>query len=49
MVEDSVIKQKLLEYSFYDEQHKLNVLINKNYIKELFGADIILLEETQHK
>lgn len=49
MVDDSVIKQKLLEYSFYDEQHKLNVLINKNYIKELFGADIILLEETQHK
>lgn len=43
------LKKLLLQYSFYDDQHKLNIVLNKNYLKELFEADIILLDETQHK
>lgn len=43
------LKELILQYSFYDEQHKLNVVINTDYLKDLFEADNILLEEISHR
>lgn len=43
------LKELILQYSFYDEQHKLNVVINTDYLKNLFEADNILLEEIGHR
>ncbi len=43
------LKELILQYSFYDEQHKLNVVINTDYLKDLFEADNILLEEIGHR
>lgn len=43
------LKELILQYSFYDEQHKLNVVINTDYLKDLFKADNILLEEIGHR
>ena len=50
MVEKEMIKKSdLLEYTFCDDQQKLNVVLNVEYLKKLFNADIILLEETEHR
>ena len=43
------LKEKLMEYSFYDEQHKLNVVLNINCLKQLFNADILLFDEKGHR
>lgn len=43
------LKELILQYSFYDEQHKLNVVINTDYLKDLFEANNILLEEIGHR
>lgn len=43
------LRELILQYSFYDEQHKLNVVINTDYLKDLFEADNILLEEIGHR
>lgn len=43
------LKELILQYSFYDEQHKLNVVINTDYLKDLFEADNILLEEIGYR
>lgn len=43
------LKELILQYSFYHEQHKLNVVINTDYLKDLFEADNILLEEISHR
>lgn len=49
MEDERINKDDILDYSFYDDQHKLNVVINKEYLKKLFNADIILLDEKTHK
>lgn len=48
-MDEEKLKELLLQYSFYDDQHKLNIVLNENYLKQLFKADIILLDEKQHK
>lgn len=42
-------KSNLLNYSFYDESGELVVVLNNEYIKELFGANKILLDEKEHR
>lgn len=42
-------KMKVLEYSYYDESHQLVAVLNRAYLQEVFGADIIVLEEKEHK
>lgn len=37
--------KKLVNYSFYDEQNQYCVVLNEQYLKKLFKADIILLNE----
>ena len=49
MESDKINKKDLFQYTFYDANHKLNVVLNVDYIKKLFNADIVLLEETEHK
>lgn len=49
MVEEEMIKKSdLLEYTFYDENHKLIVVVNEDLLKKMFGADIIMLNENEH-
>lgn len=43
------LRKLLLQYGFYDEQHKYNIVLNKRFLEELFECDNILLEETEHK
>ena len=43
------LKELILQYSFYDEQHKLNVVINTDYLKDLVEDNNILLEEIGHR
>lgn len=49
MKNDIIEKSNLFQYTFYDEGHKLNVVLNEDYIKEIFEADIVLLDETEHR
>ena len=50
MADNIVInKNDLFKYSFYDEAHDYVFVLNQEYLKELLGADIILLEEIEHK
>ena len=49
MKSDMIDKNNLFQYTFYDESHKLNVVLDEDYIKEVFEADIVLLKETEHK
>lgn len=49
MKNDMIEKSNLFQYTFYDEGHKLNVVLDEDYIKEIFEADIVLLKETEHK
>lgn len=37
--------KELMSYGFYDESGKYNVVLNKEKLKKLLNADIILLEE----
>lgn len=46
---NKIDKKDIFQYSFYDDEHKLNVVLNEEYIKEIFDADIVLLKETEHK
>ena len=39
------LKKDILRYSYYNEQHKLVVILNQAKLKELFDADEIYLEE----
>ena len=49
MVEEIIKKSDLLDYSFFDDNHNLNVVVNEGLLKKLFEADIILLHEDEHK
>lgn len=49
MEDEKINKKDLFQYTFYDNNHSLNVVLNVEYIKKLFNADIVLLEETEHK
>ena len=49
MENEKVNKVDLFQYTFCDNNGKLNVVLNVEYIKKLFDADIVLLEETEHK
>ena len=49
MIEETIKKSDLLNYSFYDESHKLVAVINEELLKKIFKADIILLKEIEHK
>lgn len=46
---EEINKEDIFNYTFYDESHKLCVVLNTDYLKKLFDADIILLEEIEHK
>ena len=45
-INEDELKSILLDYSFYNEDGQLTVVLNKSYLKHLFKADVILLEET---
>lgn len=45
-INENELKSILLDYSFYNEDGQLTVILNKSYLKHLFEADVILLEET---
>jgi hypothetical protein len=46
---ENFLRNKVLDYSFYDEQHNLIAVLNKQNLKELLKVDEILLEEREHK
>lgn len=46
---ENIDKSNLFNYTFYDDSHNLCVVLNTEYIKQLFEADIVLLEEREHK
>lgn len=49
MIEETIKKSDLLNYSFYDEDHKLVTVVNEDLLKKIFKADIIMLNENEHK
>lgn len=49
MENEKINKKDIFNYTFYDDNKKLCVVLNQEYLKQLFEADIILLEETEHK
>ena len=49
MENEKINKEDLFHYTFYDSNHSLNVVLNVDYIKKLFNADNVLLEETEHR
>lgn len=49
MIEETIKKSDLLNYSFYDESHKLVAVVNEDLLKKIFEADIIMLNENEHK
>lgn len=46
---DKIDKNKIFNYTFYDDSHKKCVVLNTEFLKQLFEADVILLEEKEHK
>lgn len=50
-MDDNIVinKNDLFNYSFYDEAQNYTFVLNQEYLKKLLGADIILLEEIEHK
>ena len=49
MENEKIDKKDLFNYTFYDDSHRLCVVLNTDKLKEIFNADIILLEEIGHK
>lgn len=49
MENEKIDKSKLFNYTFYDEDKKLCVVLNQEFIKQIFNADIVLLDEIGHK
>ena len=48
-MEEVIKKADLMQYGFYDDSHNYTIVLNQAYLKELFNADVILLEEYEHK
>lgn len=46
---NKIDKEKLFQYTFYDSNNELNVVLNVEYLKQIFNADNILLYENEHK
>ena len=49
MENEKIDKSKLFNYTFYDDDKRLCVVLNQEYIKQIFNAVIVLLEEFGHK
>lgn len=49
MENEKINKKDIFNYTFYDDDKRLCVVLNQDYLKQLFEADIIMLEETEHK
>ena len=49
MENEKIDKSKLFNYTFYDDDKRLCVVLNTEFLKQLFEADVILLEEKEHK
>lgn len=45
---ENIKKEDIRQYSFYDETKQLCVVLNKDFLKKIFQADNILLEEKGH-
>lgn len=43
--EITIVKSDLFNYTYYDDNHKLIAILNKDKIREILGVDEILLEE----
>lgn len=43
---DTIKKDDILNYGYYDESNKYVVVINRQKLKEIFGADRVIFEET---
>ena len=48
-IDMKIDKDEILQYGFYDEQQKYNIVLNVEKLKEIFSADNILLDEKEHK
>lgn len=46
---NKIDKEKLFQYTFYDNNRELNVVLDVEYLKKIFNADNILLNEKEHK
>lgn len=46
---DKITLDDIFDYSFYDDNKKYVVKLNESKLKELFEADEIIFEETEHK
>lgn len=47
MEEEKINKSELFKYSFYEENGKYIVVLNKDNIKKMFNADDVIWEETR--
>lgn len=48
-MENQVNKNNIFKYSFYDENQKLVVVLDEEYLKELFKADYLVFKEDYEK
>lgn len=50
MKDDKLIKlEDIFNYSFYDDDGNYTFVLNEKFLKEQLGADVILLQEYDHK
>ena len=42
---DTIKKDDILSYGYYDDDKKYVVVINRQKLKEIFGADRVIFEE----
>ena len=49
MENDKINIVDLFQYTFHDDSGDLCVVLNVEYIKKLFNADVVLLDETEHR
>lgn len=49
MKDDKIEKKDLFHYTFHDDSGNLCVVLNVENIKKMFNADIVLLEENEHR
>ena len=46
---DMIRKDDILSYGYYDDSRKYVVVINRQKLKEIFGADRVIFEESYNR
>lgn len=46
---DTINKNDIFNYSFYDDEHKLVTVLNEDKLKQIFNADRIIFNEIEHR